>query len=94
MPRKSPTSSTNTIPVADWQTRERVAAQIEVETGLPVPPRSIEKWPLPRKLVFGAALVHAPSALDYARRAIHDAPITRQGELLKKSKKIAMEAAE
>ncbi len=94
MPRKPLASNTTHQLVADWQTRERVAAQIELETGLPVPARSIEKWPLPRKLVFGAALVHAPSALEYARRAIHDAPITRQGELAKKSKKTVLEAGE
>ena len=85
MPRKLPTT-TNTEQVADWQTRDRTAELIEAETGLPVPPRTLEKWPLPRKLVFNTALVHAPSALDYARRAIIEAPITRQGELAKKSR--------
>jgi hypothetical protein len=85
--------ATNAAQVADWKTRERTAELIEVETGLPVPARTLEKWPLPRKVVFKTALIHAPSALDYARAAIIAAPVTRQGELEKKARKIP-EAAE
>jgi hypothetical protein len=94
MPRKPPANiAANAAQIADWQTRERTAALIEAETGLPVPARSLEKWPLPRKLVFNTALIHVPSARDYARNAIAIAPVTRQGALEKKARKIP-EAAE
>lgn len=81
--RNPPISNT----LKDWQTRARTAEIIEAETGLPVPQRTLEKWPLPRKIVFNTALVHLPSALDFARSAIETAPVTKQGEGEKKIRK-------
>lgn len=85
MPRK-PATAIVVDPTADWVTRERACALVEEETGLPVPPRTMEKWEIPRKIVFNTALVHVPSALKYVRNAIAEAPVSVQGELAKKSR--------
>lgn len=62
-----------------YSTRKSFAAFIQEQLGIEVPPRSLERWPLPIQIINGKATFPTSSGLEVVFQQLKTAPVIRSG---------------